>query len=55
VLAGTVVIVATLVALVTMLGREFKGADLTSTSHPLPADGPSPAGATGGIEPRISE
>jgi len=54
VLAGTVVIVATLVAVVTMLGKEFKGADLTSTSHPtgppLPAAGP-----TGGIEPQISE
>jgi MFS transporter, SHS family, lactate transporter len=54
VLAGTVVIVATLVALVTMLGRELKGADLTSTSHPvsppLPAGGPG-----GGIVPQISE
>jgi len=40
VLAGTVVIVATLVAVVTMLGREAKGADLSSTSHPLPEGAP---------------
>jgi MFS transporter, SHS family, lactate transporter len=50
VLAGTVVIVATLVAVVTMLGREAKGVDLSATSHPLPAGGPG-----GGIEPQISE
>ncbi|HVR06540.1 MAG TPA: MFS transporter [Thermoanaerobaculia bacterium] len=37
VLAGTVVVVATLVAVVTMLGREAKGADLTGTHHaPVP-------------------
>src|SRR6266851_1875306 len=34
VLAGTVVIVATLVAVVTLLGREAKGVDLSGTSHP---------------------
>jgi len=50
VLAGTVVIIATLVALVTLLGREAKGADLTSTSHPVPA-----GGLGGGLEPQISE
>jgi SHS family lactate transporter-like MFS transporter len=54
VLTGTVVIIAALVALVTALGKEAKGADLSSTSHPtappLPAAGPS-----GGIEPQISE
>jgi SHS family lactate transporter-like MFS transporter len=50
VLAGTVVIVATLVAVVTLLGREAKGVDLSGTSHPQPAGGP-----TGGIEPQISE
>ncbi|MBV8203122.1 MAG: MFS transporter [Acidobacteria bacterium] len=33
VMAGTVVIVASLVAVVTWLGREAKGADLTATSH----------------------
>jgi SHS family lactate transporter-like MFS transporter len=36
VLAGTVVVVASLVALVTLLGKEAKGADLSATSHPLP-------------------
>jgi MFS transporter, SHS family, lactate transporter len=50
VLAGTVVIMATLVAVVTLLGKEFKGADLSSTSHPLAAGGPGV-----GIEPQISE
>ena len=40
VLAGTVVIVASLVALVTLLGKEAKGADLSSTSHPVPAGAP---------------
>ena len=44
VLAGTVVSVATLVAVVTLLGREAKGVDLSGTSHPtgppLPAGGP---------------
>jgi SHS family lactate transporter-like MFS transporter len=50
VLAGTVVIVASLVALVTLLGREAKGADLSSTSHPVPA------GAPGfGSEAQVSE
>jgi SHS family lactate transporter-like MFS transporter len=36
VLAGTVVVVASLVALVTLLGKEAKGADLSGTRHPLP-------------------
>lgn len=43
VLAGTVVIVATLVAAVTLLGREAKGADLTSTTHPPPAQPATPS------------
>jgi MFS transporter, SHS family, lactate transporter len=54
VLAGTVVIVATLVAVVTLLGREAKGVDLSGTSHPtgppLPAGGPG-----GGIVPQIPD
>jgi MFS transporter, SHS family, lactate transporter len=54
VLAGTVVIVATLVAVVTLLGREAKGIDLSGTSHPLAGGGPPAAGPTAGIEPQIS-
>jgi SHS family lactate transporter-like MFS transporter len=36
VLAGTVVIVATLVAAVTLLGKEAKGADLSGGAEPIP-------------------
>jgi SHS family lactate transporter-like MFS transporter len=49
VLAWTVVLVATLVAVVTACGKEAKGADLSGTTHPAPGDGPDDALL--GVEP----
>lgn len=49
VLSWTVVVISSLVVLITWLGREKKGADLSSTQHETDEPEPQPSGASYGV------